>query len=75
MQMKLRGASTDEKVKALMEIEKKTAKHGRLHSSKTLEFKGYSPVNNKYYDFKTIEVIFVEENTEIVVITVKVYYH
>ncbi len=38
------------------------------------EFNSHSPANAKYYKFKTIDVIFVDEQNEIVIVTVKVYY-
>ena len=33
-----------------------------------------SPMNGVFYRFQTIEAIFTEETSEIIVVTVKVYY-
>lgn len=38
------------------------------------DFNMASLINQKVYQFKTVEAIFTDESDEIVVITVKVYY-
>ncbi|MDQ3020643.1 MAG: DUF4258 domain-containing protein [Bacteroidota bacterium] len=75
MQMLLRGASKDDVIRTINEGHKETAKLNKLHSTLRFDFNSNSPVNNKYYEFKTIDVIFVEENNQIIIVTVKVYYH
>jgi hypothetical protein len=75
MQMLLRGAEKDEVIKTIRDGIKNNAKFNKFHSTLTFDFKSESPVNNKYYEFKTLDVIFVEENNQIIVVTVKVYYH
>jgi len=74
-QMLLRGADKEEVTKTINDGLKETAKFNKFHSTLKFEFKSNSPVNNKYYEFKTLDVIFVEENNQIIVVTVKVYYH
>lgn len=73
--MSLRGAGKEEVIKTIRDGIRETAKHNKFHSALTFDFKSNSPVNNKYYEFKTLDVIFVEENNQIIVVTVKVYYH
>jgi hypothetical protein len=74
-QMLLRGADKDEVIKTVRDGIKDAAKLNKFHSTLTFDFKSISPVNNKYYEFKTLDVIFVEENNQIIIVTVKVYYH
>ena len=73
--MLLRGATEDEVRAAINSGSRDVAKSGRFASRKTFEFNSTSPVNQKEYKFKTVEVIWVEEPEEIVVVTTKVYYH
>jgi hypothetical protein len=75
IQMLLRGADKDEVIKTIRNGIKESAKLNKFQSSLTFDFKSNSPVNNKYYEFKTLDVIFVEENNQIIIVTVKVYYH
>ncbi len=75
MQMSLRGADKEEVTKTIRNWIKEEAKLNKFHSTHTFDFKLYYPVNNKYYEFKTLDVIFVEENNQIIIVTVKVYYH
>lgn len=42
---------------------------------KTFDFNRIAPGSKVYYRFKTVEPIFNEESNQVVVITVKVYYH
>lgn len=74
-QMSLRGTDKEEVIKTIRDGIRETAKLNKFHSAHTFDFKSNSPVNNKYYEFKTLDVIFVEENNQIIVVTVKVYYH
>jgi hypothetical protein len=69
-----RGASTDEIVTAIRESPWLPAKRGRLSATQTYPFDSISPVNRMHYRWKTVEAVFVEEDLEIVVVTVKVYY-
>ncbi|MBK8550764.1 MAG: hypothetical protein IPL53_06765 [Ignavibacteria bacterium] len=76
MQMLLRGAGKDEVTKTVRDGIRENAKFNKFHFYfHFFDFKSTSPVNNKYYEFKTLDVIFVEENNQIIVVTVKVYYH
>lgn len=74
-QMLLRSAGKEEVFETILNGDVQKAKNNKLHSLLKFEFNDYSIVNDKYYNSKTIDVIFVEEENEIVVITVKVYYH
>jgi hypothetical protein len=47
---------------------------GRWCAQKKFTFNNVSPVNQQFYHNKIVEPVFTEETTEIVVITVKVYY-
>ncbi len=69
-----RGASVDEVVRAIQKGTWEIARKGRLRSKHTFPFGQVSPVNLALYKFKTVEAVFVKERTQIVVITVKVYY-
>jgi hypothetical protein len=72
--MVLRGASEAEVVEAIREGEPEAGKLNRLRAKRRFDFQGISPVNNKFYGYKTVESTFAEEPEEIVVVTVKVYY-
>lgn len=73
--MVLRGADEHEVVLAIQTGTWLPAKKGRLHAQCIVRFDNLSPVNQKFYSFKTIDAVFVEEADRIVVITVKVFYH
>jgi hypothetical protein len=73
--MLLRGATENEVREAIIDGERDVAKSGRFASRKTFEFNAISPINNKRYALKTVEVIWIDEPEEIVVVTTKVYYH
>ena len=74
-QMRLRGATEKEVVQAIQLEPWLEAKRGKLHATKQFEFGSVSPMNQKWYAYKSVDAVFVEELQQIVVITVKVYYH
>jgi len=73
--MLARGADENEVIEAIEDGNWQPAKDNKLQCSKIFIFQNISPINKNYYNFKTINPIFVNENNEIVVVTVKVYYH
>ncbi len=73
-QMKLRGAEEAEVVSTVRSGTWETAKRNKLQCRHCFNFNRPSPINQKFYKYKTIEAIFVEESNKIVVVTVKVYY-
>ena len=75
IQMLARGADENEVISAILDGNWDIAKYDKLQCRKTFLFKNRSPMNNQFYKYKTIEPIFVKENSEIIVITIKVYYH
>lgn len=74
LQMVLRGASEREVKKTVETGKRVSAKLGRFSVKCQFEFNDTSPVNRKFYAYKTIEAICVEEADETVIVTVKVYY-
>ena len=56
--MDLRGTTRDEIVKTINEGVWGKAKLNKLKSKLTFEFNSYSRINNKYYEFKTLESYF-----------------
>jgi hypothetical protein len=72
--MTLRGATEEELIKAIRDGRWEPARLGKFRSRYSFAFNRVSLVNQKYYNFKTIEPIFADEENEIVVVTVKVYY-
>lgn len=75
LQMRLRGAEEQEVIAAIRSSNWKPARQNRWQAQFDLAFNKYSPVNRKFYKFKMIDAIFVDEPQKIVVVTVKVYYH
>lgn len=75
IQMAARGAEEDEVILAIEKGNHEPARENKFKSRMTFPFNNISPVNNKFYNLKTIDTIFVEGNNEIIVVTVKVYYH
>lgn len=73
-QMNLRGASESEAVQVIRTATWEPAKRGRQQARGRFTFGGPSPVNQQIYRFKTVDVVFVDDAEEIVVVTVKVYY-
>ncbi len=74
LQMELRGAEESEVIKAIRSGVWESARRGKLQCRYRFDFNRTSPLNQKFYKYKTAEAIFVEEGERIVVITVKVYY-
>ena len=73
--MVLRGASTDEVVEAIRGGTKREARRSKSQSRLIFPFDNFSPVNGKWYQNKTVEALYADEENAIVVLSVKVYYH
>ncbi|MCB0167046.1 MAG: DUF4258 domain-containing protein [Anaerolineae bacterium] len=73
-QMKLRSATQSEVIQAVETTAWQTAKRGKNEVRKNFPFGQPSPVNNTVYAFRTVHVIFADEPTEVVIVTVLVYY-
>jgi len=69
-----RGATEEEVLECIRQSPRFVLQGGRFSARKVLPFDRISPMNNKYYRFKTIEPVFADTPDEIVVVTVKVYY-
>jgi hypothetical protein len=67
-----RGATAEEIIECIKTAKWKPAKRGKLQCSKDIAFN--STWNGKKYKTKQVNPVFVEEETEIVVITIYVYY-
>ena len=74
-QMELRGVQEKEVISTLRESNWKPAKRGRLSCKKRFDFGNHSPVNKQFYQYKTVDIVFADEQTDLIVITTKVYYH
>ncbi len=74
VQMSLRGATEQEVVEVILKGQWLPAKYGRFCSKRRFHFNKPSPITGVIYRFKDVEAIFKEEEDQIVVITVKVYY-
>ena len=74
-QMQLRGATENEVILTIRKGQPRQAKQNRLRRTFEFVFENISWVNQKFYAFKTIDVIFVEEIDKIQVIPVVVYYY
>ncbi len=72
--MILRGALEDEVIKAIDSGNRESARMGKFQTKCRFTFNKTAPTNQQLYKFKTVEPIFADEQDEIVVITVKVYY-
>jgi len=70
----LRGASEDEIRQALATGTREPARRGKWQTRRRFAFAARSPIDGKWYNEKTVEVVFADEPSEIVVVTVKVYY-
>ena len=75
IQILARGADENEVIESIEKGKWLPSKDNKQHSSKTFLFQNISPVNKQFYKFKTVDSIFVNENSEIIVVTIKVYYH
>jgi hypothetical protein len=73
-QMRLRGASKVEVIEAIEATPAKLAKNGKFQVRKKFAFGQVSPINQKVYAYKVVQVIFADELTERVVVTVLVFY-
>lgn len=69
-----RGATEQEITACIADSQYENVEKGRISAKKDFEFNDISPMNNNFYQYKTVEVIFVEERESITVITVKVFY-
>lgn len=68
-----RGATESEIVRTIKESEWHTAKNNKLECKYSFQFD--SDWNGRHYAIKEVKPIFVEEETEIVVITVYTFYN
>jgi len=73
--MLLRGADEAEVVQAVRQGKWEAAKRGRFHAKVRLPCGKPSPASGRTYAFKVVDAVFADEAAEIVVLTVKVYYH
>ena len=73
-QMLLRGATVQEVAGVVETVTPMPARRGKLQARRTFAFGQRSPVNQQVYAFKTVHVIYADEPSEIVVVTVLVYY-
>ena len=73
--MQQRGADWSEVEQTIREATWQSAARGKRSAARVFPFNAPSPINNKQYTYKKIEVVFADEPTAIVVVTVKVYYH
>ena len=71
-QLQFRGATEDEVMEAIKTATWEVAESGRQECKKDFSFA--TQWNNKYYMTKQVRPIFVEEDKEIVVITVYTYF-
>jgi hypothetical protein len=67
-----RGAAEDEVTKAILEGDREIVKHGRWMSRFNFSFGALW--QGKFYAIKQVAPVFVEEETQTVVITVYVFY-
>jgi hypothetical protein len=74
LQMLLRGADESEVLKVIEQGQWMPAKYERFQSKLRFNFDKPSPINGIAYRFKDVEAIFKEEEEQIIVVTVKVYY-
>lgn len=72
--MILRGALEAEVFKAIDSGNREPAKMGKFQTKYRFAFNKTAPTKQQFYKYKTVEPIFADEQDEIVVITVKVYY-
>jgi hypothetical protein len=72
--MQARGATMAEVEQAIRGGNWQPARQGKWKSSASFTFQNVSPVNGQFYNNKRVEVVFADEPTAIVVVTVKVFY-
>ncbi|WP_297211593.1 MULTISPECIES: DUF4258 domain-containing protein [Thermodesulfovibrio] len=71
-QLQFRGTTEEEIIEAIRSSPWQNAELGRLECRKNFLFE--SEWNKRYYKIKQVRPIFVEEETEIVVVTVYTYF-
>ena len=71
-QLQFRGATEDEVVETIKTAKWQSAESGRRECKKDFAFE--TKWNNTYYKTKQVRPIFVEEDKEIIVITVYTYF-
>ena len=69
-----RGAREVEVVETVQSEKWEPALQNKMQARKTFKYGQPSPINQKVYSFKTVHVIFADEDAAITVITVMVYY-
>jgi len=74
-QMQLRGVQEEEVISTIRWSNWKPAKRGKLSCKKRFNFGNNSPLTQQFYQYKTVEVVFADNPTEIIVVTTKAYYH
>jgi hypothetical protein len=74
LQMSLRGATKAEVEETIGNTRWEPARRGRHQARKSFVFGLPSPINQQVYQFKTVHAIFAEEQEELVIVTVLVYY-
>ena len=70
-----RGATREQVIETIRAGKPTLARAGRYASSLTFEYHSISPMNHRFYAFKTVEVVWVDEPETVIVVTTKVYYH
>ena len=70
-----RGATQAEVERAIRAAPWQPAQRGKWHARHAAAFDAVSPVNGRHYAYKTVDAVFADDPTSIVVVTVKVYYH
>lgn len=71
----IQRSATETEIRETIRTSQWQPAHGsRWCAQKKFTFNNVSPVNQQFYHNKIVEPVFAEETTEIVVITVKVYY-
>jgi len=69
-----RGATASEVERAIRTGPWQQAQGQRWHARLRFAFNAVSPVNQKTYTYKAVDVVFVERRDDILVVTVKVFY-
>ena len=69
-----RGATEAEVIETIQSGKWLPALENKVQIRKTFRYEQSSPVNQKVYKFKTVHVIFAEEETAITIVTILVYY-
>lgn len=73
--MGLRGATQREVWETIRRGVRTPAKRGKWHSTLRFEGKTASPFTGASYNYKTVDVVFADELDQVVVLTVKTYFH